>query len=93
MEVGSCYDIPGETGCCVCFETRGIVDEVGNDHFQKLVGKSVHLAIHRDTCPTQNPECEYVIDSGPVPNGAGDEAGPYDALTTERGDQGDRGER
>ena len=52
MEVGSGYRIPGEASCCACFETRSIVQEVGGDHFQKLVRKSMGLSIHRDTCVT-----------------------------------------
>ena len=80
MEVGSSYEIPGEAGFCACFETRSIVDEAVDNHLQKLVGKSMRLAIHRDTRPI---ECECVIDCGPVPNGDGDEAGPYDTLTRE----------
>ena len=83
MEVGSGYGIPSEAGCCACFETRSIVDEVGDNHFQEFGRKPMCLAIHCDTCPNRNTECEYAIDCGPVPNGDGDEAGPYDALTRE----------
>ena len=93
MEVGCCCDIPGEAGCCACLETRSTVDEVVDDYLQKLVRKSMRLAIHRDTCPIQNNECGCVIDCDPVPNWAGDEVSPYDTLTIEHKSQSDRGER
>ena len=48
---------------------------------------------HRDTCVTQNPKCESVIDRGfgPTPNDAGDELGSYDSLTVEHENQGGEG--
>jgi len=82
MEVGSSNDIPEEAGCCARFEARGIVDEVGDDHFQKLVRKSVRLATHCDTCSIRNTERECVIDCGPVPNGVGGEVTLYNTSTT-----------
>jgi len=47
VEVGGGHGIPGETGGCTCFEARSIVDEVGDDHFQKFVGKLVRLSMCR----------------------------------------------
>ena len=93
VEVGSGYDIPGEAGRYTCFETRGIVDEVGNNHFKKFVGKSVHLSFHRWNSASQKPECGCAIDCGPVPNDAGNDLGSYDMLTIEHKNQGDQGER
>jgi len=65
MEVGSGYVVPGEAGRCACFETRSVVHEVGDAHFQDLLGKPVGLSIHRSTCATLNswnPKCEYIVD-------------------------------
>ena len=70
MEVGSGDDVPEEAGCCARFEAGGIVNEVGDDHFQELVRKSLRLA-NRNTCPIRDTECKCVIDCGPEPNGAG----------------------
>ena len=47
MEVGSGYCIPGEASCCACLETRSIIQEMGDDDFQKLVRKSTGLPIYR----------------------------------------------
>ena len=89
MEVGSGYDVPGEGGCCTCFETRNITDDVRDNHFQKFMGKSMRLPFHRGTSVIQNPERERVIDCGPVPNDAGDDLGSYGMLTMKGKNRGD----
>ena len=67
MEAGSCHGQYTRRRLSH-METRGIVDEVGDDHFQKFVRKSTCLAIHHNTCPVQNPESESC---GLVQNGVG----------------------
>ena len=70
VEVGSGCGIPGEAGCRAHFKTRGVVHEMGDDHFQKFVRESMCLSIHRGMRVIQNPERENVVDCGfdPVPN-------------------------
>lgn len=62
MEMGSGDDVPGVTGLGACEEAACIIDKVGNDHFDDLLGESrgrgraCHRGFWRNTLRTQSPD-------------------------------------
>ena len=83
VEVGSGDVVPGETGSSASFESRNVVREVGDDHFDDLRREPASLTrVCGGICILAR-ECALEFGFGTVPNSVGEAFDHCDELAKE----------